>query len=70
MTMRKDLPTHDVMCHVCINPNDRVRVPRNEAMMHGTADFGGLWHCLQHRVCPTCPHGSWCDEDCAQGGKA
>lgn len=71
MASKQDYP---VVCHRC--PADWAmvqgergqavpRLPRSKATLHGTPDYGALWHCPEHADdCPTCPHGSWCDESC------
>ena len=55
-------PESIVYCHRCehLEPG----VVRREAVLHGTPAWGALWHCAEHADCPTCPHGSWCDDAC------
>lgn len=66
-TAEKSKLTHRVYCHECpVNPGPFLR--RCDAIAHGNPSFGALWHCEEHAVCDFCEHGSWCDEECTQGG--
>lgn len=52
-----------VYCHRC-----SAVVPvlmRSQATLHGTHEWGGLWHCPEHADdCSLEPHGEYCDENC------
>ena len=60
------LPKGDytVYCHRCYGVD--LPLKRSQATLHGSPDFGGLWHCSGHaNDCPLCPHGAdYCDADC------
>ncbi len=52
-----------VYCHRC--PVDIPLLMRSQATLHGTPDYGGLWHCPKHTDCAQEPHGiDYCDADC------
>lgn len=56
---------YQVYCHEC--PIDAPVLLRKDAMLHGSPEFGALWHCNEHADCQTTcrkDHGKWCDQDC------
>lgn len=58
--------THRVYCHAC--PIDAPFLARRDAILHGSNDFGGLWHCAEHAHCSYCAHDpEYCDDACDQG---
>lgn len=48
-----------VYCHHCEWPKSAL--PRPEAKLIGSPEYGALWHCKKHVDCKTCPHGAWTD---------
>lgn len=65
-----------VYCHKCDPlPNGqglREDLKRSVATLHGTREWGGLWHCPEHRECDYCPHDStYCDKGkCTQPNRS
>ena len=61
----KSTLTYRVYCHVC--PIDAPILRRCDALLHGSPDWGGLWHCPDHARCTYCAHDrGYCDKECAQ----
>lgn len=55
---------YEVRCHRCGPGQDKLM--RSQAILHGTAKYGALWHCPEHHGCTKCPHGDWCDDRCSE----
>lgn len=34
---------------------------KSTSTLIGSPEYGALWHCPEHKDCPTCPRGSWSD---------
>ena len=62
---------YKVYCHKCDPlPNGaglREDLKRSAATLHGSRDWGGLWHCAEHAQCDYCAHDpSYCDSQCGR----
>lgn len=57
--------TYPVHCHDHSHTYETADAehPRSTSRLIGSREFGGLWHCPAHALCPTCPRGPWTDPD-------